>query len=166
MAAAKKTSKLKTGAPGKKPARISARSVQPENKITENTLAAAVESTGKKIEAFAEKLQGLTKKLTPKMKNLAQQAEPILKTVRRAAQKKILSIPAILLESDIAARPSPSGRGQRYALGPTPPGTDFSEAENLGDLPEAYGTKKLLLIARDPHWLYAHWDFTNEQLKK
>jgi uncharacterized protein len=30
-------------------------------------------------------------------------------------------------------------------------------------LPEAYGTGKLLLAARDPHWLYAHWDLTPPQ---
>jgi hypothetical protein len=34
-----------------------------------------------------------------------------------------------------------------------------------GELPEAYGTKRLHLLARDPHWIYAHWDFTREQLK-
>jgi hypothetical protein len=33
-------------------------------------------------------------------------------------------------------------------------------------LPEAYGTGKLLLAARDPHWLYAHWDFTQEQQRR
>lgn len=30
-------------------------------------------------------------------------------------------------------------------------------------LPEAYGTGRLFLVARDPRWLYAHWDFTREQ---
>ena len=30
-------------------------------------------------------------------------------------------------------------------------------------MPEAYGTGKLLLAARDPHWLYAHWDLTPSQ---
>jgi hypothetical protein len=34
------------------------------------------------------------------------------------------------------------------------------------DLPEAYGTQRLLVTARDPHWLYAHWDLTREQLKR
>ncbi|MEO7297263.1 MAG: DUF4912 domain-containing protein, partial [Verrucomicrobiota bacterium] len=34
------------------------------------------------------------------------------------------------------------------------------------ELPEAYGTQKLLLTARDPLWLYAHWDFSREQLQK
>src|SRR5438094_6482773 len=35
-----------------------------------------------------------------------------------------------------------------------------------GELPEAYGTEKLLVAARDPHWLYAHWDLTREQLRE
>ena len=33
-------------------------------------------------------------------------------------------------------------------------------------MPEAYGTQQLFLTARDPHWLYAHWDLTRAQLKK
>ena len=36
--------------------------------------------------------------------------------------------------------------------------------EDLGELPEAYGTKKLYLTARDPHWLYAYWDLTPDQI--
>jgi len=35
--------------------------------------------------------------------------------------------------------------------------------ETEGELPESYGTRRLLLAARDPHWLYAHWDLTQEQ---
>jgi len=35
-----------------------------------------------------------------------------------------------------------------------------------GELPESYGTKKLFLTARDPHWLYANWDLTPEQQKE
>ncbi|MDR1190922.1 MAG: DUF4912 domain-containing protein [Verrucomicrobiales bacterium] len=38
------------------------------------------------------------------------------------------------------------------------------EYEDLGELPEAYGTKKLYLVARDPHWLYAYWDLTPDQI--
>ena len=36
--------------------------------------------------------------------------------------------------------------------------------ENLGDLPEAYGTGRLFLVARDPHWLYAYWDLSWQQM--
>ena len=30
-------------------------------------------------------------------------------------------------------------------------------------LPEAYGTGRLFLVARDPRWLYAHWDISGEE---
>ncbi len=91
-------------------------------------------------------------------------AEPIAKakTAARAIRKAALEIPAILLEGDAPVVPTPSGPGQRYSLGPTPPPENLSIKE---ELPEAYGTKKLLLTARDPHWLYAHWDLTLGQLR-
>jgi hypothetical protein len=38
--------------------------------------------------------------------------------------------------------------------------------EYLGELPHTYGTRSLYLIARDPHWLYAYWDFTVEQFRE
>jgi hypothetical protein len=68
-------------------------------------------------------------------------------------------VPSILLEGDAPAPVSASGPGEKYSLGATPPAQKFSG----GELPEAYGTKKLFLTARDPHWLYAHWDLTREQ---
>jgi hypothetical protein len=76
-----------------------------------------------------------------------------------------LEIPPLLLEGDAPRRRLPPGPGQRYALGATPRTERFA-SEEPGELPEAYGTKRLLLTARDPHWLYAHWDFTSDQLKE
>ncbi len=70
-------------------------------------------------------------------------------------------IPPILLEGDEPSPAQSSGPGSRYALGRT-------HAEAPGeqdDLPEAYGTQRLFLSARDPQWLHAHWDLTREQLK-
>lgn len=86
-----------------------------------------------------------------------------LRTPRKKAVRRTkLKIPVILLQGDHhPAPPAVSGPGQRYALGPTPPEEKFVSAE--GKLPEAYGTKRLFLAARDPHWLYAHWDLTREQ---
>ena len=84
-------------------------------------------------------------------------------TSKRTAPAKKLSIPPILLEGDAPSEPRLSGPGERYV---------FSSAEptNIGDeaaeLPESYGTQRLLLVARDPNWLYAHWDLTGEQLRK
>jgi len=44
--------------------------------------------------------------------------------------------------------------------------TSFPPAfEFLGDLPESYGTRRLFLTARDPHTLFAYWDFTREQIQ-
>jgi hypothetical protein len=74
-----------------------------------------------------------------------------------------LRIPPILLEGDQPAPPA-TGPGQKYALGPVPPADPPSrEAE---ELPEAYGTGKLCLVARDPHWLYAQWDLTPQQQRR
>src|ERR1700683_1759552 len=75
-----------------------------------------------------------------------------------------LKIPPILLEGDAPSAPTPSGPGQRYSLGPTPPAPPAQPKSP--ELPEAYGTQQLFLTARDPHWLFAYWDLTNEQLKK
>ncbi len=88
---------------------------------------------------------------------------PAAKT-KRAAKSTRLKIPAILLEGDASPAPVASGPGQRYALGPTPPGQHVPAGG--GELPESYGTKQLFLTARDPHWLYAHWDLSRAQLKE
>jgi hypothetical protein len=73
----------------------------------------------------------------------------------------VLKPPPILLEGDETSSASKSGPGQKYALGPWAAGVQVAHEEAA--LPEAYGTGKLLLAARDPHWLYAHWDLTPSQ---
>lgn len=86
---------------------------------------------------------------------------PIKKRVTRIkVPKKKIEVPPILLEGDHPAPPPASGPGQKYVLGawPVP-----QKAEPEAELPEAYGTRKLFLTARDPHWLYANWDLTHEQ---
>src|SRR5216117_1989956 len=83
-----------------------------------------------------------------------------------ASSKKFApKIPPILLEGDEPSAPPVSGPGERYALSPVPADSPESPPE-LTDLPEAYGTQRLLLTARDPHWLYAHWDLTRQQLQE
>ena len=73
-------------------------------------------------------------------------------------------IPSILLEGDEpSASPSPEAV-QKYSLGPGPPAEPLRGEE--GELPEAYGTGRLLLIAREPHWLYAQWDLTSDQQRR
>ena len=88
----------------------------------------------------------------------------ILKPRRAPVSRKAIEPPPILLEGDQSAPPATSGPGEKFSLGPTPPAQQFETAET--ELPEAYGTKKLSLTARDPHWLYAQWDLTREQQTK
>jgi len=70
-----------------------------------------------------------------------------------------LEIPPILLQGDVEPVVSASGPGEKYSLGSRAPAQSFTG----GELPDSYGTKKLFLTARDPHWLYAHWDLTRDQ---
>jgi hypothetical protein len=82
-------------------------------------------------------------------------------TLKRSVVPKI---PAILLEGDEPSPPPPTGPGQKYAVGsPAPAPTPALEAD---ELPEAYGTGRVWLTARDPHCLYAHWDLTAEQRRR
>ena len=104
-------------------------------------------------------VDAIKNKIKPKPK-AAVTEKPPSKTTR----KKTTEIPAILLEGDHPAPVTASGPGKKFVLTPTAPVTapEIQEAE----LPEAYGTKKLFLAARDPHWLYAHWDLTTEQQRR
>jgi hypothetical protein len=81
----------------------------------------------------------------------------------RPARKAPEKIPAILLEGDKPEPAKVSGPGQRYALGPTPP---VEKLQTEGELPESYGTGSILLTARDPHWLYTHWDLSGDQQRR
>ena len=63
---------------------------------------------------------------------------------KAAPARPALQIPPILLEGD---KPRPAG----------------ARSDESAELPESYGTGKLLLVARDPHWLYTHWDLAPEK---
>jgi hypothetical protein len=101
--------------------------------------------------------------------NAPKTAEPQIEVnaatvVRRTYTKKKKTetepdVPPILLEGDAPPAIPASGPGEKFSLGAFPPAQSFSG----GELPESYGTKKLFLTARDPHWLYAHWDLTRPQ---
>ena len=96
--------------------------------------------------------------------NVVEKARAILRPARPAVRRKTPDAPAILLEGDRPAPIAAAGPGEKFSVGPIPPAPLLETAET--DLPEAYGTRKLFLAARDPHWLYAHWDLTPEQQKK
>jgi hypothetical protein len=86
-----------------------------------------------------------------------------LPAMPQAAKKKLtLEIPALLLEGDHTPGAQPGGPGSRYALGQA--ARTGAATEDEPALPEAYGTRKLWLVPRDPQWLYAHWDLDAAQL--
>jgi hypothetical protein len=83
----------------------------------------------------------------------------------RTADQLPFRIPPILLEGDELGAPTPAmGPGEKYVLGPAAPAGPFDI--QAARLPEAYGTRTLLLTARDPHWLYAHWDVAREEQRQ
>jgi len=80
---------------------------------------------------------------------------------RPAAAVLPIHIPPILLEGD---EPSATpGRPPRTRPPVAGPGQELPEP---GGLPEAYGTGELSLRARDPHWLFAHWDLSREHQRR
>ncbi len=75
-----------------------------------------------------------------------------------APVKSVPNLPPILLERDEPPL-------QPISPEPVEPEAAISHsAPEPTELPGSYGTGKLLLFPRDPHWLYAHWDLTPEQL--
>jgi uncharacterized protein len=64
---------------------------------------------------------------------------------------------ADLLKTDLSAH--------KFDVTPkTKPPKQVFQEENLGTLPDNYGTGRLFLTARDPQWLFAYWDLTSQQM--
>jgi len=96
----------------------------------------------------------------PATKNKSVLRRPPMKK-SRPRRPRVL-IPAALLEGDAPVATAVTGPGEKFALGPRTPIAHF--AAEAAPLPEAYGTGRLYVTPRDPHWLYAHWDLTPPQL--
>jgi hypothetical protein len=155
--------------------------MKPEKSSLRKVAKGVSDSIRKGSAAVARKLKGPEKtaaKAAPASKTEApapsakSAAPPATNPKRKVSARKTtapapepVAIPAILLEGDQPTAPTASGPGQRYSLGPVPP-VHSGTGEAAAELPEAYGTKRLLLTARDPHWLYTRWDLTREQQRQ
>lgn len=125
----------------------------------------AVESSSKQSAVARSRNQPARKIAKVVASAISEAVSPIKKRITRIkVPKSKPEPPAILLEGDRPAAPAESGPGRKYVLGAAPVSEKKSEPE--ADLPESYGTKKLFLTARDPHWLYANWDLTHDQQSK
>jgi hypothetical protein len=54
--------------------------------------------------------------------------------------------------------------GHKFDIEPHQPPADTSRFDHLGELPESYNSGTLFLVARDPHWLFAYWDYAWHQM--
>jgi len=104
-----------------------------------------------RLSSLAPETSAVVAKVSPKV---------VRKVNRKTIRKSEFTLPAFLLEGDEPIYPV-TGSGEKFVLGPTPPLDHFDEAKV--PLPDSYGTGRLFLTARDPHWLYAHWDFTMQE---
>lgn len=101
---------------------------------------------------------------TTKSKPAARSAPSSAAARRKPARKNpAVEIPPILLEGDQSPVAAHSGPGERYALGSAPAGPTNADS---GELPESYGTQRLMVTARDPRWIYTAWDLSAEQQRR
>src|SRR5258708_5557190 len=93
----------------------------------------------------------------------AQEPDPKQEPKGRTGLKRS-EVPAILFEADDVAEVKQAGTSPKFSTGSSsePP----AAAGMLEALPESYGTGRLLLTARDPKCLYAHWDLTPDQQQR
>jgi hypothetical protein len=75
--------------------------------------------------------------------------------------KPALKIPNLLFEGDEPVALPASEPVQKHI--PPVPSAPVVPKPSAPALPQSYATGKLALMARDPHWLYAHWDLTPQQ---
>ncbi len=158
--------KTKSAVPGaKRPHRRRAAIAKPPSASTKRKRKPAAETVMPAKPATRTKRQPVTQRKPVAKRKARRSLTPPKQTAssnRRTAVKassgrrRRVKIPAYLLEGDVPAATTVAGPGEKFALGPESPAVHF--AAEAAHLPEAYGTGRLHVTARDPHWLYAHWD--------
>ena len=149
----------KTDAKAAMPPSKSSATDKPKRTPRKPLLDAAVDAAKKIFARQPSAKAPATKSVKPEPQVEVEAPTVVRRSYTRRKKEEAPEIPPILLEGDTPPPITASGPGEKYSLGATPPAQSFSG----GELPESYGTKKLFLTARDPHWLYAHWDLTREQ---
>jgi hypothetical protein len=78
------------------------------------------------------------------------------KTTKAGAKAKAKPRTKTRATSKHKAKAKTGAKPARKAVATTGPAT--------ADLPDSYGTGRMYLTARDPHWLYSYWDLTQSQM--
>ena len=61
--------------------------------------------------------------------------------------------------SGFKLRETPAAQDQAEVPSPTPPPESTPiNIDQLGELPQAYGSDTIFLVAQEPHWLFTYWD--------
>ena len=130
----------------------------PQKKSTRKKISAAARSmAGKVVNKVVKAVKAAPGRINKAArKSLASAKSAVAKKMSRPAAKKPApkKSPAAAPKLKSTVRPV-----SKPAAAPKP----FIAAPRRGKLPEAYGTKQLFLIARDPRWLFAQWDFTGAE---
>lgn len=114
------------------------------------------------VAAVAQRVAAAVKRRA--IRKRARQDSPIAAPVKPVpARTSRTSVPRPEEEESIIPAEELSAHKFDVSPAPPPPAQVFHE-EHLGELPEAYGTGRLFLTARDPHWLYAYWDLGWQQM--
>ena len=94
------------------------------------------------------------------------QAEPVVRVFGLASLRR--PHPAARAATPPAPRPEEQAREAKYYLAGERPAAPTAQSaapvglvdREPGDLPRAYGHDRLVLLARDPWWLFAYWELT------
>ncbi|MCX7887017.1 MAG: DUF4912 domain-containing protein [Verrucomicrobiae bacterium] len=144
-----------------------------KNELVEKILAAQfLKQSNPKRRALADTAAAAVKKVTEVVRRRAgrkrpgaakPEAQPPSKIARKPESGVSVGLPGP--GESVSAAEAAATAAHKFDVTPKArlPKRKFAE-EPLGELPESYGTAKLFLIARDPHWLYAYWDLTRQQM--
>ncbi len=119
------------------------------------------------IAAVARKVADAVKRRAIRKREKAETAAAPAKraTTRGAKRSPIAASPIVEGRATDAETPSDELSAHKFDVTPAPPPpVQAFHEEHLGELPDAYGTGRLFLTARDPHWLYAYWDWSWQQM--
>ena len=105
-----------------------------------------------------------TKKKVPSAKRTVRKKTPTPRTKKFSSTNPKKKSPLPRLRNTPIPVSSSSHPFTLPSFLPKPTSHPTPHFEFLGDLPESYGTRRLFLTARDPHTLFAYWDFTHEQI--
>jgi len=119
------------------------------------------------VSALAKRVADAVKRRAIRKREKAEAEKAVKKSASEKAPARRAPSPIAVSAKEEPATVPPSDDFVAHKFDVTPklpPPQQVFVEEHLGELPEAYGTGRLFLTARDPHWLYAYWDLSWQQM--